>query len=68
MTPELIIKRFRVTGFKNKFDLSEDYLFNVFKKLNDESVIEKEKELNQKKLNDQEIEDEIDNDNYMDID
>ena len=67
ITPELIIKNFKVTGFTNKFDLSEDYLFNVFKKLSDEGVIEKEKELNKNELVEQEIEDEKDNDILMDI-
>ena len=67
ITPELIIKSFKVTGFTNKFDLSEDYLFKVFKKLSDEGVIEKEKELNKNELVEQEIEDEKDNDILMDI-
>jgi len=67
ITPELIIKSFKVTCFTNKFDLSEDSLFNAFKKLDDEGVIGKEKELNKNKLDNQEIEDENDNDIYMDI-
>ena len=42
-------------------------MFNIFKKLDYEGIIEKEKELNKNELVEQEIEDEKDNDILMDI-
>ena len=48
---DMIIKSFKVTGYTNNLDKSEDNLFNVFKQLKDEGIIERDKEENNKLVN-----------------
>ena len=47
---KIIVRSVKVTGYNNNFYLSKDNLFNVFRILKEEGIIERDKEVNNEKI------------------